>query len=99
MEWHNDGHSLTLQINRTELLILEINCPGGDECSTRHGCLVKYFVNRFGFECNIGVCVPEETLEICWALVGDPHDIDAAQLWFVPVKDEVFYAWMTSRTN
>jgi len=97
MRWHNDGHTITMRINRSEIEIVEVSCPGGDECSSRSGCVVKYFVSRYGLECNIGACAPEEVMEICWALVGDDYDIDAAQLWFVPIKDEVFYAWMQSR--
>lgn len=97
LAWNNDGHTLTLQINKTDLDILQVNCPGDGPCITRHGCVVKYFVERYGFECNIGVCAPEETLEICWALVGDTYDLEVSQLWFVPVKDDVFYAWMSSR--
>ena len=97
MIWHNDGHSLWLRINRADLEILEIKCPGGDECGSKNGCVVKWFIGIYGFDCNIGTSAPEEHLEICWALVGDADSVDTSQLWFVPVKDEVFYAWMTSR--
>ena len=65
---------------------------------SRVGCVVKYFVNLYGLECNIGSCAPEPVLEISWCLQGSVDDIDLAQLWFVPIQDEVFYAWMTQRT-
>lgn len=97
MEWNNDGHTITLRINRSELEILETTCPGTEQCQSRTGCVVQHFIGRYGFECNIGACPPEEVMEICWALVGDDWDLDAAQLWFVPIKDEVFYAWMQTR--
>lgn len=101
MKWHNDGHSLWLQIEKSELKILQISCPEveGSECmwESTNGCVVRWFLSLYGFECNIGACAPEEHLEICWALVGDKNMLDAAQLWFVPTKDEVFYAWMKSR--
>lgn len=116
--WSNDGHTITLHINKEELEILDISCPHdlefmndieeeaikdavvGHPCmaGSRVGCVVKYFVNLYGFECNIGSCAPEPVLEISWSLLGSVDDIDQAQLWFVPIKDEVFYAWMTQRT-
>ena len=101
MIWHNDGHSLWLRIDKTELQILEVSCPDTEDskCKSKNGCVVKWFVKLYGFDCNIGSCAPEEHLEICWTLVGDPDTLELAQLWFVPVKDEVFYAWMTSRTT
>jgi hypothetical protein len=97
--WHNDGHSLWLSIEKAELQILEVSCPDTEdaECKSKQGCVVQWFVKLYGLDCNIGTCAPEEHIEICWSLVGDPDMLDIAQLWFVPVKDEVFYAWMTSR--
>ena len=100
MAWHNDGHVLLLSINKSELEVLQTTCPHDDDdgpCHSDAGCIVQYFIHRFGLECNIGVCAPEPTLEICWALAGDRRDPDAAQLWFVPINDDVFYSWMASR--
>ena len=101
VEWHNDGHSLTLRINRQELDIVEISCPHGDTataaCQAAVGCIVIHFIGRFGLECNIGVCDPAPTMPICWCFQGDLGLPDEGQLWFVPTEDEVFYAWMTQR--
>ena len=110
MEWHNDGHTVTLRLNKSELEVLEVTCPSdnGGPCASDGrssassdglGCIVQYFIRRFGMECNIGVCPPEEIMAICWAMVGDKRDPDAAQLWFVPDNDEVFYAWMTQSSD
>lgn len=105
--WSNDGHTITLHLDKENLEILQVTCPHDSEqdesqdhpclSNSRVGCVVKYFVNLYGFECNIGSCAPEPVLEISWSLLGSIDDIDQAQLWFVPVKDEVFYAWMTQR--
>ncbi|CAB4155367.1 hypothetical protein UFOVP658_4 [uncultured Caudovirales phage] len=99
--WHNDGHKITLQINRAEIEVLHIECPGGEsECITEdYGCIVRWFIERFGMECNAGSCAPEEVLEICWTIVGNKRNIDAAQVWFMPMKDDVFAAWMISQSN
>jgi len=110
MEWHNDGHTIALSLNKSQVEIVEVICPsengGACESDSRSnlspdglGCIVQYFIRRFGVECNIGQCPPEETMEICWTLVGNKNDPDASQLWFVPVNDEVFYAWMSSHQN
>lgn len=102
MEWHNDGHSLWLQIEKSELKILQTKCPENEDAKCGwdepHGCLVTRFINLYGFECNIGTCHPEEHLEICWSFVGDRYLPDEGQVWFVPVNDAVFYAWMKTRT-
>jgi hypothetical protein len=99
--WHNDGHKITLQINRSELDILHTECPGGDaECmSEEYGCVVRWFIERFGMECNAGSCAPDEVLEICWTLIGDKRNIDSSQVWFMPVKDDIFVAWLTTQNH
>jgi len=101
MVWHNDGHSISLRLNKAELEIVVIACPGGESRACRYGddeCIVDYFIGRFGLDCNIGVCAPSEHLEICWSVSGDQNNPELAQVWFVPVDDEVFYAWMTTQT-
>jgi len=102
MLWHNDGHKLFLQINKSELEIVDVYCPntGGGDCRhERYGCIVEFFVTRFGLDCNVGVCPAKESLTICWSLVGDKYDVEAAQLWFVPLEDDMFHAWLITKTN
>jgi hypothetical protein len=102
MLWHNDGHLITLHINKSDVEIVDIFCPFGHsgECHTdRFGCIVTHFVGRFGLDCNVGTCAARETLQICWSLVGDSYDPEASQLWFVPLDDEVFQAWLISKSN
>lgn len=103
MMWFDDGHRLRLQINRSELEITEIICPrtDGRQCKhDRHDCVVEYFLSRYGFECNAGVCPGTELLDICWTLLGDASgDIEASQVWFMPNTDEMFSAWLVSKKN
>jgi hypothetical protein len=103
MMWFDDGHKLRLQINRSELEITEIICPGTEdrECRhDRHRCLVEYFVSRYGFECNAGICPATDLLQICWTFLGDESgDVDAAQVWFMPNSDEMFSAWLVAKKN
>jgi hypothetical protein len=35
-------------------------------------------------------------LDICWTLSGNPRDIESCQVWFMPIADEVFSAWLVS---
>lgn len=100
MVWHNDGHKLTLRIVKSELEVIDIFCPNTENmnCIDEHyGCLVKWFVNRFGMECNAGSCPAEPEMEICWTLQGNKRDIEACQLWFMPINDDVFSAWLTTK--
>lgn len=101
MIWHNDGHAIRLRINKSELEIIEVMCPSGNsgECwNDRIGCMVEYFIRRFGMDCNVGVCPAMENLQICWSVVGDTYDMDACQLWFVPLEDEAFNAWLATKS-
>lgn len=100
MIWHNDGHKLHLRINRCELEVVSIDCPNGEsgQCWVEDfGCAVTWFVDRFGMEPNAGACPAAETIEVCWTLAGNKRDLDEAQLWFMPITDEVFQAWFTAK--
>jgi hypothetical protein len=100
MVWHNDGHVLHVRINKSELEIVSIDCPSPEsgECRVEHyGCAVQWFLDRYGFECNAGACPASESIPICWTLSGDGRELDSAQLWFMPLTDEIFHAWLTSR--
>lgn len=102
MVWHNDGHKIHLRINRSEIEITEVECPneGAGECATEYdGCSVIWFLDRYGLECNAGSCPATECIQICWTLSGDKRDLEAGQLWFMPLTDETFQAWLTSRTQ
>ena len=103
MFWHNDGHVLTLQINKSELDVISILCPhkdGEGECHDPYnGCIVRFFVNRYGLECNAGSCPATPEMQICWTLVGDKRIAEECQLWFMPLNDDVFAAWLKSVTE
>jgi hypothetical protein len=98
--WHNDGHRIILRINRAELEVLEVICPhetGSGPCKDRKNeCVVRLFIYRFGMDCNGGVCPPSQELPICWTISGDIDDMDSSQVWFMPLTDEIFTAWMVS---
>lgn len=100
--WHNDGHSIVLRINRADLEILDIICPnqesGGGCMNIHQECAVRWFIGRYGMDCNGGVCPADRQIRICWTLIGDKNDYESAQLWFMPLNDEVFQAWLTSNT-
>ena len=102
MVWHNDGHILTLKIVKSELEVIDIFCPAKEdsECTDeQNGCVVKWFINRFGMECNAGSCLAEPNMEICWTVQGNLRDMDSSQLWFMPINDEVFSAWLTTKKS
>lgn len=103
MMWHNDGHKISLQINKSELEITDIHCPAEDDSAKCYmdgiGCVVTWFLNRYGMECNAGKCPSASELEFCWTIVGDHRNIEAAQVWFMPLTDVMFNAWLTSEKN
>lgn len=103
MVWHKDGHSVTLQINKSELEVIGVHCPHGGETNApcRHEetpCIVKWFLQTFGMECNVGVAVPSETMEIAWHFIGtERQELGSCQVWIIPVQDEAFSAWMVTQ--
>lgn len=101
--WHNDGHEISLRIEKSELVVAEVTCPNakGSAChNLNEGCVVKWFIQRFGMECNVGVCDPAPLIEIAWALVGDlGMGVDSCQVWFIPTKDDFFAAWSVTQTD
>lgn len=102
MLWHNDDHEISLRINKSELEIVDIRCPHGESGACWEdgvGCLVEWYLTRYGMECNAGVCTAAETIKLCWSLVGDRRNLDAAQIWFMPVSDETFAAWLSGKTQ
>lgn len=100
MVWHNDGHTVTLQIQKHELVILMVHCPAEDETAQcqhhQHGCLVEFFLKRFGLDCNVGIAFPKAEMGLAWTLVGDRYDIESCQVWVIPTDDEAFAAWLTT---
>lgn len=101
MVWHNDNHAIHLRVNRAEVEIVQVDCPneGNGSCIVDEQCVVQYFIDRFGFDCNAGSCPASETIQICWTLGGNTRDLDSCQLWFMPITDETFQAWIESKTK
>jgi hypothetical protein len=100
MVWHDDGHSIELRINKSELEIIAIRCPGGDDRKCLHeesGCIVDYYLYRYGMECNAGTCPAAKDINICWTFIGDKKNLDMAQVWFMPKTDDLFSAWLISK--
>ena len=98
--WHSDGHSIYMVLNRNELEIQVVSCPGheGRECQIgKFDCIVDWFLGRYGLDCNVGVCEISSTMEIAWSVQGDTDDIDTCQVWVIPVADEAFSAWLATQ--
>ena len=101
--WHNDGHVVSLRIEKNLLVISGVKCPHAEEdlkpCHfTDDGCAVKWFLMVYGLECNVGVVEPFPELEIAWSMVGNPLEgLAACQVWVIPIKDEFFSAWVESQ--
>ena len=107
LRWHDDGHELWLQLARDELVVATVICPHASNrdddpgpCRVRQAdCVVEHFVTRFGLECNVGTCAPEEYLRVAWSLVGNPDELDLAQVWIIPTSDDVFASWRATQAT
>jgi hypothetical protein len=103
--WHKDGHKIELLIQKSTLLIVNVHCPfqGTEDAPCSHwetSCVVKWFIDIYAFECNVGVCVPQKELEIAWSFAGSKEkDIAQCQVWFIPTEDEAFAAWLVTQVE
>jgi hypothetical protein len=96
--WHNDGHSISLELNRANLIITDVKCSDGEECKHQtHGCMVRWFIERYGLECNVGVTPAAPEIDIAWMSAGDMYDLESAQVWIIPVTDDAFAAWLITQ--
>lgn len=99
--WHSDGHILELNLNKNSVDVSLSSCPWDKRdgpCAVRETpCVVEYFVRTFGLECNVGAAPAKPLIEVAWTLLGDPFDLDACQLWWIPSEDSAFASWLASR--
>ena len=97
--WHNDGHKISLRLEKNLVVVDSVFCPHSESDNkpchlTKDGCVVVWFINLYGLECNVGVSPAKPELEIAWTFIGEPEDgIAAGQVWVIPVEDEFFQAW------
>lgn len=102
--WHDDGHAIYLRLEKSKLRVSPMPCPHDEhkDSACYHavygGCVVNYFVQMFGLDCNVGVADPAPELAIAWARQGDPYDIDATQVWVVPTTDDNFQSFVAAQT-
>ena len=95
--WHNDGHVMCLRLEHQNIIITEVICPEVDSCTHEDTeCMVRYFLNRFGLECNVGSCDAATQVEIAWHFSGDKRDLESGQVWVIPTSDDAFAAWVAS---
>jgi hypothetical protein len=104
-EWNNDGHQIKLVIDKADLLVSMAFCPNGRKAETdcwnerADGCIVDYYVDRYGLEINVGKVIAAPLLSVAWAFHGDKYNLDSAQVWIIPTADEAFSAWLEERTS
>jgi hypothetical protein len=97
---HTDGHIISLRLNKHEVEVELSHCPEEGSCLVREAqCVVEYFINTFGLECNVGSAEVASTMEIAWALMGDNFHVQECQLWWIPVEDDAFSSWLSTKLD
>jgi len=102
MTWHNDGHIISLKLDKGFVIISEVYCPFETNpeaaCQVTGSCIVKSFLERYGLECNVGTVAAKPELQIAWSLVGNPvMGLETCQVWTIPIEDEFFASWLASQ--
>lgn len=102
MVWHNDGHILHLLLNKSVLEIVSVDCPALLDRKCEHDdtpCVVRWFLQTYGLDCNVGVASPTAEMRVAWTFIGDRHkELGSCQIWVIPTEDEAFSAWMVTQS-
>jgi len=97
--WHDDGHQMHLELVKTEVVISSVSCPGGECSHPDTDCIVRWFLERYGLECNVGTCPADPDIRIAWTYIGSKKDIESGQVWVIPSSDSLFSAWVEAETH
>lgn len=100
--WNVDGHRVLLQLNKNELSIQMVLCPHheGRACQVAgFDCIVTWFLDVYGLDCNVGVSEVASEMELAWSLQGDSSDPDLCQVWVIPTADEAFASWLETQQS
>lgn len=98
--WHADGHAMKLTISKSNVIVSEVICPGQEDRACKianFDCIVTWFLEVYGLECNVGICEANPEIEIAWSAVGDFDDPQLCQVWVIPINDEAFAAWLITQ--
>lgn len=102
--WHNDGHEIKVTLEQQHVHVALSECPNNHKPNTAcyhedvNGCVVDYFVELFGIECNVGTAPATNPLPIAWAYVGTSRNLEKTQVWIIPSNDDAFAAWFDDQT-
>lgn len=101
-QWHNDNHWIALVIRSDRVGVTLEFCPNGEkedaECwsAEADGCIVKWFVEMYGLDVNVGTVNAASTLKIAWSALRGA-DLTSSQVWIIPVDDEAFAGWIVEQ--
>lgn len=103
--WHDDGHQIYMRLEKSLVRVNPMDCPFEDseEAFCYHmgvgGCAVRFFIQMYGLDVNVGVADPMSEMPISWAMQGDKVAIDQAQVWIIPNHDPQFAAFLEAERN
>ena len=71
IKWHNDGHVVSLLLNKDKLEIVDVYCPnrGKEDSPCAHDdveCVVEHVLKLYGLECQVGVIPTEDEAFSAW---------------------------------
>lgn len=102
-EWVADGHEVKVVANEDKFEVTFYSCPNkrrkGTDCwhPQADGCVVDWYVFRYGLELNKGSAPIEFPMKVAWTHVGDTADLEKSQVWLIPMNDDAFAALLTER--
>jgi len=101
-EWHTDNHTMSVYLDADSITVIS-TCPTAGKTGDCHtegiGCIVTYFLDIYGLDCNVGQALAHPDMKIAWSVVGDPRDMDLCQVWVIPEEDAAFQGWFTHVTG
>lgn len=96
-EWISDNHRISLAVVNDDIKVASISCPyentrSGQCWAGRDFCVVRRFIEVYGFDFCLGSAAVSGPIEIAWVAVLGDSDLDSevGAIYFTPVDDEKF---------
>jgi len=102
--WRNDGHEMFVTLRNSECNLEIAACPHRDKPDTdcfsaeADGCIVRWFLDTYGLECNVGIAPAASRMTIAWTRMGG-ETLNDCQVWVMPAEDEAFRGFLEQIEN
>ena len=99
MVWRDDGHVISVRLSENKFIVDLHTCPFEESSEAAcylesiDGCLVRWFIDGYGVDCNVGEVEVVSPMTIAWSKGGSGWEADLYQIHTISVDDPHFKEW------